>query len=56
MAVVFDEVVGDVQLDDAGRSEAAARDIPASPPALDIDELRRAVERARRRDARLAAD
>ena len=56
MAVVFDEVLGDVQPDDSGSSDATDHDASGAQPAVDVDELRRALERARRRDARLAAD
>jgi hypothetical protein len=57
MAVVFDEVVGDVQPDDDdGESGAGEGDTPTSPPTIDVGELRRALGCARRRDARLAAD
>jgi hypothetical protein len=55
MGVVFDEVVGDIQPDD-GEPGAEDRGTPAPPQVLDADELRRALERTRRRDARLAAD
>ncbi len=57
MGVVFDEVVGDVQPDDGGAKPADERgDRAASPAAVDLEELRRGLERARRREARLAAD
>ena len=56
MTVVFDEVVGDVQPNDGGDSGAIERTAPPTRPAVDVDELRFALERARRRDARLAAD
>jgi hypothetical protein len=55
MGVVFDEVVGDVQPDD-GEPRGDDRAAPAPSPTLDVDELRRALDRARRRDARLSAD
>jgi len=56
MGVVFDEVVGEVQPDDDSELESENRAAPTSRPTIDADELRRALERVRRRDARLAAD
>jgi hypothetical protein len=56
MTVVFDEVVGDVRPDDDGESDNARREHTPARSAIDVDELRRTLERARRRNARLAAD
>jgi hypothetical protein len=53
MAVVFDEVVGEMRPD--REDESGEREQAPPPPSTDVAEVRRALARQRRLDERVAA-